>query len=79
VPAFHCGVYAHKPSFNLVPARGHTPPALSAIPIERDMSVLGPMARGAADLSLLLDVMAGPDPLDLALRTALRCRGRHND
>jgi len=28
------------------------------------MSVLGPMARGAADLSLLLDVMAGPDPLD---------------
>jgi amidase len=28
------------------------------------MAVLGPMARSAADLSLLLDVIAGPDPLD---------------
>ena len=26
VPAFHCGVYAHKPTFALVPMRGHTPP-----------------------------------------------------
>jgi amidase len=26
VPAFHCGVYAHKPTFALVPSRGHTPP-----------------------------------------------------
>ncbi len=64
VPAFHCGVYAHKPSFNLVPVRGHTPPPFPAIPVEPDLSVLGPMARCAADLSLLLDVIAGPDPLD---------------
>jgi amidase len=80
VPAFHCGVYAHKPSFNLVPARGHTPPPFPAIPIERDMSVLGPMARGAADLSLLLDVMAGPDPLDLGIAYSLALPpARHND
>ena len=26
VPAFHCGVYAHKPSFALAASRGHTPP-----------------------------------------------------
>src|SRR5579875_1278022 len=26
VPAFHCGVYAHKPTIALVPSRGHTPP-----------------------------------------------------
>jgi len=26
VPAFHCGIYAHKPTFALVPGRGHTPP-----------------------------------------------------
>jgi amidase len=64
VPAFHCGVYAHKPSFNLVPVRGHTPPPFPAIPVGPDLTVLGPMARGAADLSLLLDVIAGPDPLD---------------
>ena len=63
-PAFHCGVYAHKPTFGLVPVRGHTPPPFPAIPAERDLAVIGPMARGAADLSLLLDVMAGPDPLE---------------
>jgi amidase len=80
VPAFHCGVYAHKPSFNLVPARGHTPPPFPAIPIERDMSVLGPMARGAADLSLLLDVMAGPDPLDAGAAYKLALPpARHED
>ena len=28
------------------------------------MSVIGPMARSALDLSLLLDVIAGPDPLE---------------
>jgi amidase len=64
VPAFHCGVYAHKPTFALVPARGNTPPPLPPLPFDRDLSVLGPMARSAADLSLLLDAIAGPDPLE---------------
>ncbi len=64
VPAFHCGVYAHKPTFALVPPRGHTPPPFPAIPMDRDMAVVGPMARSAVDLALLLDVMAGPDPLE---------------
>ncbi|MDE2378266.1 amidase [Bradyrhizobium sp.] len=64
VPAFHCGVYAHKPTFALCASRGHTPPPFPAIPSEADMAVIGPMARSAADLSLLLDVMAGPDPLE---------------
>jgi amidase len=64
VPAFHCGVYAHKPTFALVPSRGHTPPPLPPLPFDRDLSVIGPMARSAADLTLLLDVIAGPDPLE---------------
>jgi amidase len=64
VPAFHCGVYAHKPTFALVANRGHLPPAQPPLPSDRDLAVIGPMARGAADLSLLLDVMAGPDPID---------------
>ena len=64
VPAFHCGVYAHKPTYNMVPMRGHTPPSFPPLPLDRDMAVIGPMARSAADLSLLLDVMAGPDPLE---------------
>ena len=64
VPAFHCGIYAHKPTINICAARGETPPPLPALPRESDLAVIGPMARTAADLSLLLDVMAGPDPLE---------------
>ncbi len=80
VPAFHCGVYAHKPTFGLVPPRGHTPPPLPPLPFERDLSVIGPMARSAADLSLLLDVIAGPDPLEAgkAYRLALPA-SRHSE
>ncbi len=64
VPAFHCGVYAHKPTFALAPSRGHTPPPFPPLPFDRDLAVIGPMARSAADLSLLLDVIAGPDPME---------------
>ncbi|RZN32471.1 amidase [Bradyrhizobium sp. Leo121] len=64
VPAFHCGVYAHKPTYALAPSRGHTPPPLPPLPFNRDLSVIGPMARSAVDLTLLLDAIAGPDPLD---------------
>jgi amidase len=80
VPAFHCGVYAHKPSYNLVPVRGQTTPPFPPMPIDRDMAVVGPMARGAADLSLLLDVMAGPDPLDAGVAYKLALPPpRHDD
>ena len=64
VPAFHCGIFAHKPTINLCAARGETPPPFPAIPRDGDLAVIGPMARTAADLTLLLDVMAGPDPLE---------------
>ena len=64
VPAFHCGIYAHKPTFALVPSRGHLPPPFPPLPSDRDLAVIGPMARSAKDLSLLLDVIAGPDPLE---------------
>src|SRR5579862_9552597 len=60
VPAFHCGIFAHKPTQGLVPFRGHTPPPFPPLPHDRDMGGIGPMARSAADLSLLLDVIAGP-------------------
>jgi len=80
VPAFHCGVYAHRPTFALVPARGHTPPPFPPLPLDRDLVVIGPMARCAADLSLLLDVIAGPDPLEAgkAYKLALPAP-RHGD
>jgi amidase len=63
VPAHFCGVYAHRPSLGLVPMRGCGPPQSPARPERVDFSVPGPMARSAGDLSLALDLLAGPDPL----------------
>ncbi|BDT95017.1 amidase [Nocardia sputorum] len=66
-PAHFCGVYAHKPTLGLAAMRGMAPPPAPALPIEADLAVVGPMARTARDLTLLLDVMAGPDPLTLGV------------
>jgi amidase len=66
-PAHFCGIYAHKPSYGLAPSRGHVPPGVPALPRERELAVIGPMARSVADLTTLLDVIAGPDPLDTAM------------
>ena len=60
-PAHYCGVFAHKPSLGLAPARGHTRPNVPALPLESDLAVIGPMARSATDLVLALDIIAGPD------------------
>ncbi|WP_406347036.1 amidase [Streptomyces sp. NBC_00648] len=62
-PAHFCGVYAHKPTLGLAANRGMVPPDAPALPVDLDLAVVGPMARSARDLTLLLDVMAGPDPL----------------
>ncbi|MGA3000581.1 MAG: amidase [Acetobacteraceae bacterium] len=62
-PAHYCGVFAHKPSLDLVPLRGGGPPTTPAVPSHGDLSVAGPMARSAADLALEFDVLAGPDEL----------------
>ena len=64
-PAHFCGVYAHKPTFGVVATRGMAPPPAPALPVEGDLGVCGPMARTARDLALLLDALAGPDPLTL--------------
>jgi amidase len=63
IPAHFCGVYAHNPSFALVPTRGHVPPGADPLPSTREFSVVGPMARSAADLTLTLEAIAGPDLL----------------
>jgi len=60
-PAHFCGVFAHKPSLDLIPERGSGYPKTPDIPVKGDMAVIGPMARRAADLALELDVLAGPD------------------
>ena len=60
VPAHFCGVFGHKPSWGLVSGRGQS---LAPVASMTDIAVIGPLARSAVDLSLALDVIAGPDPL----------------
>jgi amidase len=64
VPAHFCGIFAHKPTYDLCAPRGHLPPGVPALPGTADLSVIGPMARSAEDVENLLAVMAGPDELD---------------
>ena len=59
VPSAFCGVFGHKPSFDLIPQRGHTPPMTDGGGVV--LGVVGPMARSVADLELALGVLAGPE------------------
>jgi amidase len=63
IPASFCGVFAHKPSWGIVPHRGFAPPGTPSLSItsDVDLAVLGPMARSASDLLVGLDAVAGPD------------------
>jgi aspartyl-tRNA(Asn)/glutamyl-tRNA(Gln) amidotransferase subunit A len=56
MPSHFCGVFGLKPSFGRVPA----------YPVSTGdyTSHSGPMSRSVADAALMLEVMAGPHPLD---------------
>ncbi len=60
-PAHYCGVYGHKPTYGIASPRGQALPGIIAA---GDITVVGPLARSAADLALALNVMAGPDDID---------------
>lgn len=60
-PAHYCGVWGHKPTWGVVPLKGHELQP-QAEPEAFDIAVAGPLARSAADLQLALDVLAGPQP-----------------
>ncbi len=59
-PAHFCGVFGHKPTYNLLWMRGHGPGDIRS---SSDISVIGPLARSATDLDKALRIMAGPDDI----------------
>lgn len=56
-PAHFCGVFSHKPSYGVVSQIGHS---LSGDDAQSDLTVIGPMARSASDLRLMLESLAAP-------------------
>lgn len=61
VPAFCCGVFAHKPSLGLVPQTLEFPRFDGET---RRMVTFGPVARSAEDLMALLRIVSGRDGSD---------------
>ena len=55
-PSAFCGVFGHKPSFGIVPSTGYLDHELGGT-TEADVNVIGPIARSAEDLELLLGLM----------------------
>lgn len=59
VPSALSGVFGHKPSFGVIPTLGYLDEPMGGT-TESDVNTFGPIARGAQDLRMLLDVLAGP-------------------
>jgi amidase len=57
IPASWCGVVGLKPTHGLVPYTG-------CVGIDPTFDHAGPMGRSVADVALLLEVIAGRDPMD---------------
>ncbi|MCA0432891.1 MAG: amidase [Proteobacteria bacterium] len=60
-PAHYCGVYGHKPTYGVVPYRGHLLPGSVSI---SDITVAGPLARSAKDLMAMMAMLAGTEGIE---------------
>jgi amidase len=58
-PAHYCGVWGHKPTWGVVPLKGHQLPGDERIDA-LDIAVAGPLARSAHDLTLAMEVLTTP-------------------
>src|SRR5947199_4715042 len=61
VPAHFSGICGMKPTPGRIPATGHFPASVGPFAL---IGSVGPMARTAADLKALFEVMRGPDDGD---------------
>jgi Asp-tRNA(Asn)/Glu-tRNA(Gln) amidotransferase A subunit family amidase len=70
-PAHCTGLAAFRPTPGLVPSTGQLPystegdlPPPNSLSLQNWLQTMGPLARSAKDLAMLVRVMAGPDNLD---------------
>ncbi len=68
-PSAFCGVFGHKPSYGVIPSTGYLDHKLGGT-TEADVNVVGPIARSAEDLELLLGVLARKEPWSVDLAPA---------
>ena len=62
VPSHYCGIYGIRPTTGRVPDTGTWPATRDTG--YRDLMCVGPMARYAEDLALILPILSGPDWID---------------
>ncbi len=62
IPASYCGVFGLKPTYGRVSRYGVMPLAFS-------LDHVGPLASCAEDCALVMEAIAGPDPMDLSCST----------
>jgi amidase len=67
-PSHYCGVFGHKPTYNLVGSDSMSPPPRVDA---SDLNVSGPLARSAEDLALAMRLLALPPRVDDAMRIRL--------
>jgi amidase len=75
-PAHYCGVYGHKPTFGIVPLKGQRLPGVVS---STDISVGGPLARSARDLTAMLKLMAGSAETEARAVNLKLPASRHKD
>ncbi|GAA3763676.1 amidase [Microbacterium kribbense] len=78
IPSHFCGIVGHRPSYGLVPQRGYID-HIGGGTTDTDLNVLGPMARSVADVRLILQSLAGPDPNDAPAWRVQLPEPRHRD
>ena len=64
VPAHFCGLFGHKPSYNIISEVGHMPPPPGSILTGNGLSVAGPLARSPEDLEIALDTLVAAQEQD---------------